>query len=80
MPHAVLPQWGFLVEGPTLVAFYARSYGGAKYSEPARFVVCSMDGAPLASSRQVRIYHGLGDSRIEFRGSTLEVETEKILK
>jgi len=79
-PHAVLPQWGFLVESPTLVAFYARSYGGVKYSEPALFVVRSMDGAPLASSRQVRIYHGFGDSRIEFRGSTLEVETEKIVK
>jgi hypothetical protein len=38
-----------------------------------------MDGKPLSSSRSVRIYHGFGDRRVEFRGSTLEVETEKTL-
>jgi hypothetical protein len=78
-PQAVLPQWGFLIEGPALVAFYARSYGGLQYAEPALFVIRSLDGKPLASSRQVRIYHGFGDSRVEFRGKTLEVATEKLV-
>jgi hypothetical protein len=77
--HAVLPQWGFVIESPTLVAFYARSYGGVKYAEPALFVIRSLDGKPLSSSRQVRIYHGFGDNRVEFRGKVLEVDTEKVI-
>jgi hypothetical protein len=76
-PHAVLPQWGFLIESPSLVAFYARSYGSVHYAEPALFAIRSMDGAPLDSSRRVRIYHGFGDGRVEFRGQSVEVETER---
>ncbi len=79
-PRAVLPQWGFLIESPALVAFYARSYGGLQYAEPALFVIRSLDGRPLESSRQVRIYHGFGDSRVSFRGQTLEVATEEVLR
>jgi len=78
-PHAVLPQWGFLIESPALVAFYARSYGGLQYAEPALFVIRSLDGKPLATSHQVRIYHGFGDSRVEFLGQSLEVATEKLI-
>ena len=78
-PHAVLPQWGFLIESPALVAFYARSYGGRQYAEPALFVIRSLDGKPLATSHQVRIYHGFGDTRVEFRGQSLEVATEKVI-
>jgi hypothetical protein len=77
--HAVLPQWGFAIESPTLVAFHARSYGSVKYAEPALFVIRSMDGKPLSSSGRVRIYHGFGDNRVEFRGKVVEVDTEKIL-
>ena len=76
-PHAVLPQWGFLIESPALVAFYARSHGSLQYAEPALFAIHSLDGKPLAASKQVRIYHGFGDDRVEFRGQTLQVTTEK---
>ena len=78
-PHAVLPQWGFLIESPALVAFYARSYDGLQYAEPALFAIRSLDGKPLASSHQVRIYHGFGDNRVEFPGKSLEVATEKVI-
>jgi hypothetical protein len=78
-PRAVLPQYGFLIESPTLVAYYARSYRELKYSDPALFVLRSMDGKPLASSGQVRIYRGFGDTRVEFRGKTVEVQTEKVV-
>ena len=78
-PRSVLPQYGFLVESPTLVAFHARGYGGLKYAEPALFVIRSLDGKPLASSRQVRIYRAFGDNRVEFRGKVVEVETEKLI-
>ena len=77
--QVVLPQWGFLIESPGLVAFYARSYGGVEYRDPALFVIRSLDGKPLASSKQVRIYHGFGDPQLKFRSQVLEVETERVL-
>ncbi|MGD0500832.1 MAG: DUF5696 domain-containing protein [Bryobacteraceae bacterium] len=77
--RAVLPQWGFLIESPALTAFYARSYGAVKYAEPALFVIRSMDGKPLSSSSRVRIYHGFGGNRVEFRGKVIEVDTEKFV-
>jgi hypothetical protein len=69
-----------LIESPRLVAFYARSYGGVKYAEPALFVIRSLDGKPLASSRRVRIYHDFGDSRVEFRSKKLEVANEEVIR
>ncbi len=78
-PRAVLPQYGFLIESPTMVAFYARSFGGVSYAAPALFVIRSLDSRPLATSAKVRIYHGFGDNRVEFRGKVLEVETKKIV-
>ncbi len=77
--HAVLPQWGFVIESPTMKAFYARRYGSVQYAEPALFVIRSLDDKPLSSSRQVRIYHGFGDNRVEFRGKVVEVENERLL-
>ncbi len=77
--NAILPQWGFVVECPTMTAFYARSYGALKYDEPALFVIRSMDGRPVSSSQKVRIYHGFGDNRVLFRGKVVQVETETVL-
>src|ERR1019366_1328322 len=75
--QAVLPQYGFLIQGPTLTAFYARNYGSLTYGEPTLFVVRSLDGRPLSSSRSVRIYRAFGDRRIEWKGKVLNVETEQ---
>ncbi len=77
--RAVLPQYGFLIESPTLVAFYARQYRGLSYSEPSLVVLRSLDGRPLESSRRVRIYRGFGDRRVEWKGKVVEVETELVL-
>jgi hypothetical protein len=71
---AVLPQYGFVVESPTLVALYARSYGQLKYAEPTLLVMNSLDGQPLSSSSRVRIYHGFGDRRVEWHGKVTEVK------
>ena len=76
--RAVLPQYGFVIESPMLVAFYAHSYGGLKYVQPPLFVLHSLDGQPLSSSRHVRIYHGFGDHRLEWKGKIIEVETETL--
>lgn len=59
--NAVLPQWGFLVEGPRLTAFYARRYLGVSYRDPPLMVLQSGDGKPLWISKQIRTYHAFGD-------------------
>jgi hypothetical protein len=76
----VLPQYGFLVTSPSLVAFYARQYGGVTYSEPSMFVMTSLNELPLADSKEVRIYRAFGENHVQFRGSVEEVDAEKIIK
>jgi hypothetical protein len=76
---AVLPQYGFAVQSPTLVAYYARSYRNLNYAPPALFVLRSLDEKPLSSSSRVRIYHGFGDSRVEWRGKIMTVATEQVM-
>ena len=41
LKNAVLPQYGFLIESPTLLAFHARSYGAMKFTQPTMLVVRS---------------------------------------
>jgi hypothetical protein len=77
--RAVLPQYGFIIESPTLVAFHAHSYRGMKYAQPTLFVLRSLDEQPLSLSRRVRIYHGFGDSRLEWKGKIIEVATEAMV-
>jgi hypothetical protein len=79
-PHAVLPQYGFLIESPTLVAFYARSFRGTRYSEPTLAVLRSLDGRPLDSSRRLHIYRGFGDRHLEWKGKPVETETERVVR
>ena len=55
-----LPQYGFLVESPTLVAYYAREGAAA----PVLRVRRSLDGVPLARSQRIRVYEP-GMERIE---------------
>jgi hypothetical protein len=78
--NAVLPQYGFLVESPTLVAFYATRYRGVTYQEPPLVVMRSLDGKPLSSSAKVRFYRGFGDRRVEWKGKVVDIDTnEKIV-
>jgi uncharacterized protein DUF5696 len=78
--NAVLPQYGFLVESPNLVAYYARNHGGEKFAEPSLAVFRSLDGKPLASSAKVKLYRGFGDKSLSFRGGKVEVDNEKIVE
>jgi hypothetical protein len=75
----VLPQYGFAVQSPTLLAFHARSYGGSKYREPTMFVLRSLDGLPLSSAKRIRIYRAFGDRRIEWNGRRWDVDTERVV-
>jgi hypothetical protein len=77
--NATLPQWGFLVESPTLTAFYARRHGDRKFSEPTLMVLQSLDGKPLKTSGRVRLYRAFGDRRVRVGARVEEVETEKVI-
>jgi hypothetical protein len=58
MKNAVLPQYGFLIESPKLVAFHATSYGGTTWSEPTLLVAHVLDG-------RLRTYRAFGDHSAE---------------
>lgn len=74
MEETVLPRYGFLIKSPTLVAFYASKYGRVSYSDPALFVLRSLDGQPLSTSGKVAAYHGFGNKRLDLRGEIVEVK------
>jgi hypothetical protein len=68
LDKAVLPQYGFLIESPTLVAFHARSYRTLQLTQPTMLVVQSADGKKLKSSRQLRMYVAFGDTPAKWAG------------
>jgi hypothetical protein len=76
----VLPQWGFLVKSPKLIAFCASSFEGMDYEEPTLFVVQSQDGRPLRESKKIRIYRGFGGETVRLNGKVLAVETEQMIE
>jgi hypothetical protein len=77
---AVLPQSGFLVNSPSLVAFRARKYSRVNHEDPTLFVLRSLDRQPLVASRQVTVHQGFGDRRLDFQARVVEVrESEQVL-
>lgn len=76
----VLPQFGFLVESDTFLAFHAARFAGRSYDPPALFAIRSLDGRPIARSGRLRIYHGFGDPRIVLNGMEHLVEQETIIE
>ena len=74
--EVVLGPSGFLVEGPTFLAFSASKFGGIAYAAPPLFAVRSLDGKTIAESGSFRIYHGFGDPRIRIAGAERKVEKE----
>ena len=68
LKDAVLPQYGFLIESPTLVAFHARSYHAIRFTQPTMLVVRSADGKNLKSSRQYQLYAAFGDNPSQWNG------------
>jgi hypothetical protein len=78
--EAVLPPNGFVIEGPRFVAFHARTWNNLRYSQPPVFTLRSMDGRPLNRSRQVRVFHALGDSTIRVRKEIRTVQREDLIQ
>lgn len=60
--NVVLPTWGFLVEGPTFRAIYAKKWNSQTCPEGALLTWQDMDGKDLHSKgARIRVYHGFGD-------------------
>lgn len=68
LKNAVLPQNGFLVESPTLLAFHARNYGAIKFTQPTMLVFRTTDGKDLKSSRNIQMYRAFGDQPATWNG------------
>jgi hypothetical protein len=68
LKNAVLPQYGFLIESPTLVAFHARNYRTLKFTQPTMLVVRSLDNQGLQASRRIEIYAAFGDRPAKWDG------------
>ena len=66
----VLPQYGFLIESPTHVAFRASAYGGRTFSQSTLAVVTSTNGMPIATSTAVSTYRAYGDTAVTVAGRT----------
>ena len=72
-----LPQFGFLVESPSFVAFCADSFGGKTYDAPAMFTLASRDGQPIEQSAKVHIFHAFGDPEVRLGKKTWTVKREQ---
>ncbi len=75
----VLPPWGFVIEGPKFAAFFARHWNGRDYPEGALFTLQPLGEVALIHANRVRIFHGFGDPRIDWRGGTHEVRREEVI-
>ncbi|MGO9201251.1 MAG: DUF5696 domain-containing protein [Limisphaerales bacterium] len=74
LKNAVLPQYGFLIESPTLLAFHARGYGAVKFTQPTMLVLRSRDGKDLKSSRDVQMYSAFGDRLDKWNGRVVAIK------
>ncbi|HEY3280914.1 MAG TPA: DUF5696 domain-containing protein [Armatimonadota bacterium] len=75
----VLPEYGFLVEGPGFTAFHALSWCGHVYERPVLFTLRSQDGRPLGMAATVRVFHAFGDPHLSLGGEAYEVAREAIV-
>ncbi len=71
--EVVLPPNGFLAHAPEFLAFSAKRFQGLDYQNIPLFTLQSLDGKSLDESARVRICHGFGDSRLTWKGRTIEI-------
>ncbi|MBP7937545.1 MAG: hypothetical protein KA354_23135 [Phycisphaerae bacterium] len=72
----LLPPWGFVLESPQFVAFYALQWSKRSYARGALFTIQATDDRDLAQAAKVRVFHGFGDPQITWRGKPVEVRRE----
>jgi hypothetical protein len=77
--EVVIPENGFLAEGPTFVAFRALSWNGIGYAEAPLFTLRSLDEVPLERARKMRIFHGFGPEQIRVGNVVESVPREGVV-
>ena len=77
--EVVLPPWGVVVDSARFAAFYARRWGGQEYPDGALFTLQSLDGQPLTSSRELRVFHGFGPATLAWQGQIWTVAREQTI-
>jgi len=75
----VLPAYGFVVDGPKVVAFYAKRWNGREYPDGALYAIQPAGGGTFADTDRVRIFHGFGDGRIRWGDKEHAVGRERML-
>ncbi|MBN2128017.1 MAG: hypothetical protein JW741_00910 [Sedimentisphaerales bacterium] len=78
--RTVLPPYGFLAEGPRLIAFHARYWNNQAYKDSALFTLQPKDNRPLSKSNTIRIFHAFGTTTINWKGETHEVPREETIR
>jgi hypothetical protein len=78
--NVALPPFGFAIEGPRFVAFYATCWDGEDYPRGALFTVRAMDDKDLKESRRVRIFHAFGPDTIRWKGELYKVQREQVVQ
>lgn len=71
--ETTLPQYGFLVESPSFVAFHATRRGALEYPGGALFALRALGPG------KVRVFHGFGDAHVACGGRIFEVARETVL-
>lgn len=74
--NVLLPAYGFVIEGPKIVAFYAKRWSGRGYPGGALFAIQPIGDQSLAIADKVRIFHGFGEAKIRWAGKEYEVRRE----
>ncbi len=76
----LLPMFGFVIESPRFVAFYAKRWNGIEYPDGALFTIQTQKGKRLDRASAIRIFHGFGLSTIAWSNETYDVPRERIIE
>ena len=78
--EAVLPPYGFLVEGPRFAAFHARQWNGQDYGQGALFTLQPVGDRGLSEADSIRVFHGFGPTTLRWKEQTYEVAREEVIR
>ena len=78
--EAILPPWGFTIEGPRFAAYNASRWNGQDYDKGTLFTLQAMDDKNLSEARRVRVFHAFGPPSIRWKGKIFTVRREAIIR
>ena len=75
----ILPQWGFVIDGPKFAAFYAKQWNGRSYPDRVLFTLQAVEGDRLETAAKTRIFHAFGDPLIAWQDKTHDIPREQVV-